>query len=181
MSKINDDKGLNENTNLMLVKNVMATVAESHNLAKLYQVGLLEQSGYGRQDIAIILDSTPRYVSNCISKIRGEPKTRQRLAEIVADMPKWFRNSSVSRLPVLQAGLNEAAKLYLQEPQQLLDKPQAMKLMLRSAGVLADEHTPQVNVNINLANLQVAQESALEASYDIKKVEAITIGDEDAE
>jgi hypothetical protein len=163
--RTNENKQLSKETHLKVIKGVMDTMSDAHNLPKLYQIGLLHQAGYQPKDIKIILDTSAKYASVCIAKIKKEPKTRQRLAELIAQMPDWFRISRQATLPVLAAAQNKAAQIYLEKPELLIDKPQLAKQIAVQAGVKSDEGQAPQYINIeNLITMQnilaVQQEKA---------------------
>jgi hypothetical protein len=173
LSVVEKGNGNKEETHLSLIKGVIDTISDAHNLPKLYQIGLLHQAGYNPKDIEIILNTSAKYASVCIAKIKKEPKTRQRLAELIAQMPDWFRTSRQAALPILAAAQNKAAQIYLERPELLIDKPQLAKQIAVQAGVKSEEESsPQF---ISIKSLTMIQNFLQQQQETAKQIEAEVI------
>ena len=81
---------------------------------------------------------------NIVRDLKIKPKFRQRVLEICAELPAWFRTSRQANLPILAAAQTKAAHLYLERPELLIDKPQLAKHMASQAGVKMESESPSV-------------------------------------
>jgi hypothetical protein len=148
-SKGNDGKELQEKNNLAVVKESMTRVCSAHDIPKMYQAAMLEQSGYRRQEIAFILDTSARYVSNSVAEIRRNAKKRQRLAEYIAEMPKLFRGTRQIVLPLVAAVQDKGLQYLLQNPNEAVRYPQILKQVAAHAGIHEDIGvTKYINIGV---------------------------------
>lgn len=153
-----------EERNLQIGRDVLARIMESMNLSKLMRIGLLDVGGYSSKQIASLVQSPESYVRKCKAQCRREPKTVQKVSELVAGLPDWFRQSRQALLPELAKLQGLALAEYEKQPEMILKHPQLLKQVASQAGVRSDEHQG-VQVNINFTAIQQAHQRQLEQEF----------------
>lgn len=166
-----------DNLGMEMSKAIVKRVAQAFDLSKSMQILLCHDMGLSGEECAVIANASIGYVYNVVRERKLKPKLKERYAQLLMELPDWYRNIKRNQLPILAEAEGKALEKYLKDPELLIKHP-ALARQMRIAGGVAEPESQPIQVQINLAMLQGQQEEALEAAYNIKKVEEI-VYDED--
>jgi hypothetical protein len=104
--------------------------------------------GFKAPELSQALQCAQDYIYKSIGRYRRIKKCRERVAEILGNLPEFYREVCRHRLPQLALAEGKALDLYCEEPARLIEKPTLARQIKISAGVSPEAEDGPSVINI---------------------------------
>jgi hypothetical protein len=151
---------------------------DHYSLNKTLLIQIAYVMGFKSKDIAEAAKCSQDYVRAGISRYKKIKKCREQVAEILGDLPDFYREVCRHRLPQLALAEGKALDLYCEKPEKLIEKPTLARQIKAAAGVSPEPEDGPTTVNIAEVRNLMIQMTAPEKLMPPDR-ELITVGSEE--
>lgn len=141
-----------------LVEDVIADIASNSQDSRMDRFILFWLFGLSPNKAGLKAGYSPSYsASGLLKKLKYSKTVRERIEKFAAQAPLRYRQVCQMRLATIANIEGKGLKLMEDDPKLAIEKPQFLKQLKQSAGVLADDSRPGTTL-VSIGTLNLLQE-----------------------
>ena len=143
MKKLNE-KGKKNSKFIQLntALDIVERFGESNGLKKHEKFFMLHTLGIPTVEAATALGYKPNYGYDLVYQLKNNSKWRHRVSQIIESLPDVYKSICKVQLLNIAEVERKALEKYAEDPELAINKPQLLKHMKQTAGVIGDDFGP---------------------------------------